>query len=185
MASSHDAPPPIEILMREKRRFLAFLSTRVATREDAEDILQSAYAKRLEKGEDVDKEHVVAWFFRILRNALIDHYRHRDAGQRAVLAKTAATEELSPDLARDLDRVVCECVTELLPTMAKSEAELLHSVDLSGRDVTAVARELGISPGAARVRLFRARKNLRRSVERVCRTCSEHGCLDCTCAKKS
>ena len=31
------------------------------------------------------------------------------------------------------------------------------------------------------VRLLRARRRLREQLERVCRTCATHGCLDCDC----
>ncbi|HCN31333.1 MAG TPA: RNA polymerase subunit sigma-70, partial [Verrucomicrobiales bacterium] len=31
------------------------------------------------------------------------------------------------------------------------------------------------------VRLLRARRKLREQVERTCRACATHGCLDCDC----
>jgi len=74
----------LEPLVRHRRRFLGFLARRVGSREDAEDILQAALAKSLEKGGSLRRgESVVAWFYRLLRNAITDHYRRQRAQLKA------------------------------------------------------------------------------------------------------
>ena len=51
-----------------------------------------------------------------------------------------------------------------------------------GEDAETVwAEDLGITPNNATVRLHRARKALKRELERSCGTCATHGCLDCGC----
>lgn len=172
-------------LLANHRRFLAFLEARVGSRHDAEEILQSAFVRSLQKGDGIrDAENTVAWFYRLLRNAVIDHYRHNAANHR--LLETFAQQLSDSDERADpaLDRVVCECVKELVPVLKAEYADLITQVDLQGTDVASVADSLGITPGNARVRLHRARIALRQEVERTCRTCATHGCLDCTCAKK-
>src|SRR4051812_21085206 len=78
------SPAAIQRLVDSHRQFLAFLQARVESRAAAEDILQSAFVRSLERGAEVrDEESAVAWFYRVLRNAVIDHYRHRDATGRA------------------------------------------------------------------------------------------------------
>src|SRR5947209_12471335 len=74
----------IAVLVAGHREFLAFLDRRVESRAAAEDILQSAFARGLERGAGVQDEKVVAWFYRVLRNAVIDHYRHRSTSARAL-----------------------------------------------------------------------------------------------------
>ena len=54
-------------------------------------------------------------------------------------------------------------------------------VDLEGASVPEVAREEGISPNNAAVRLHRARAELFLRLKQTCGTCTEHGCLDCHC----
>lgn len=50
----------------------------------AEDILQSAYIKAIEHGSEIrDDESTVAWFYRLLRNAITDSYRREAARNRA------------------------------------------------------------------------------------------------------
>ncbi len=69
----------LERLLAHRNDFLRFLEKRVESRSVAEDILQSAFIRGIEKASTLrDEESVVAWFYRMLRNAAVDHYRSRD-----------------------------------------------------------------------------------------------------------
>ncbi len=172
------------ILLANHHRFLRFLERRVGSREDAEEILQSAFVRSLDKGNEIrDLESSVAWFYRLLRNAVIDHYRRSAAMQRKL---EGYADQLGDSIEVGdpaTEKVICECIHELLPTLKPDYAQLISQVDLQGSDVKSVADALGITAGNARVRLHRARAALRQEVERSCRTCATHGCLDCTCGK--
>jgi RNA polymerase sigma-70 factor (ECF subfamily) len=76
-------------------------------------------------------------------------------------------------------------VGELVPTLRAEYAEILRRVDLDEEPLSEVARQLGITPNNASVRLHRARRSLRRQLERSCGTCATHGCLDCRCGELS
>jgi RNA polymerase sigma factor (sigma-70 family) len=174
----------LNTLLANHRRFLDFLSARVASREVAEEILQEAFVRGVEKASEIrDVESVVAWFYRLLRNAVVDHYRHNAAGRKALEAhsRDAKVEEAAYD--SDLEQAICECVNDLIPLLRPEYADIVRRVDLGGSDVSATADELGITPGNARVRLHRARAALRAELERSCRTCAYHGCLDCSCSR--
>lgn len=173
------------ILLANHRRFLSFLEARVGSRDDAEEILQDAFVRSVQKGDEIrDSENAVAWFYRLLRNAVVDHYRRRSAGHR--LLETFAQQLSDPDERAEptTERVVCECVQELVAVLKQEHADLITQVDLQGADVVTVAESMGITPGNVRVRLHRARVALRQEVERTCRTCATHGCMDCTCGKQ-
>jgi RNA polymerase sigma factor (sigma-70 family) len=186
MASSDSRTTPdmtvLGVLLENHRRFLAFLERRVGTLQDAEEILQSAFAKAVEHEEKLVRDTVVAWFYRILRNTLIDHYRHQDIEQRAIekhACEVPAEEYDSPELAR----TICECFRELLPTLTPQSRSILERVDLGDQTVGEAAQSLGITPNNAGVRLYRARQALKERLEQTCRTCAQHGCYDCTCGK--
>ena len=67
---------PSKLLAENHGRFLDFLRRRVESEAVAEDILQDAYAKSLPRLDQVqNEESVVAWFYQLLRNAIVDHYR--------------------------------------------------------------------------------------------------------------
>ena len=167
-------------LVENHRRFLAFLQRRVGSQAVAEELLQAAYVRTLEKGGELrEGESAVAWFYRLLRNALIDHYRRQAAEGRALEREAREATEQGPD--PELKETICACMGELLPTLKPEYSELLRQVDLEERSVPEVAAEAGITPNNAGVRLHRARQALKRQLERSCGTCATHGCLDCSC----
>ncbi|WPB75717.1 RNA polymerase sigma factor [Archangium violaceum] len=176
------SPAVVESLVGNHRRFLSFLERRVGSRAQAEEILQSAYVRTLEKGGELEEgEGAVAWFYRLLRNALVDHYRRQGAEGRAMEREAREVSELGPD--PELTQTVCACIHDLLPALKPEYAEMVRQVDLEGRGVPEVAREAGITANNAGVRLHRARQALKKQLERSCGSCAAHGCLDCTCGK--
>jgi RNA polymerase sigma factor (sigma-70 family) len=179
---AQDSNAVIETLLANHRRFLAFLESRVGSRHDAEEILQAAFVRSLEKADEIrDTERATAWFYRLLRNAVVDYYRRRASDRRSL---EGFARGLSDDPERDdpdLERVVCECVTDLVSVLKPEYADVIRQVDLEGSEVADAADRLGITPGNARVRLHRARTALKEVVERTCRTCATHGCVDCSC----
>jgi RNA polymerase sigma-70 factor (ECF subfamily) len=168
-------------LVQNHKRFLAFLERRVESRAAAEEILQSAFVRALEKGGALqDGEGAVTWFYRLLRNALVDHYRRRGVEAKALAA--LAHEGAPPaELESELERAICQCVRDLLPTLKPDYADLLRKVDLEDQRISDVATAQGITANNAMVKLHRARQALKRQLERSCGTCSTHGCLDCSC----
>lgn len=178
------SPEVVKVLVENHRRFLAFLERRVGSREVAEDILQDAFVRGLAGARELrEEDSAVAWFYRMLRNALVDHWRRRGAEQRAVDRAATLADETVPAVDDELMDTVCACVGELVETLKPEYADALRRVDLGNASVKAFAADAGITPNNASVRLFRGREALRRQVQRACGTCADHGCLDCTCGK--
>lgn len=172
---------PLETLVANHREFLGFLEKRVGSRAVAEDILQDAFVRSVGKLDALDEqESAVAWFYRVLRNAVIDHYRRKGSAARA-LEGFAAELETRPEATPELASVVCQCVKRLADTLKPEYAEALRRIEVDGVAVKDYADAAGISSGNAAVRVFRAREALRKQVTRSCGTCAEHGCVDCTC----
>lgn len=172
----------IATLVENHARFLAFLKPRVANPEVAEELLQEAFVRALERGETLrDDEAVTAWFYRLLRNALIDHYRRRGSQQRGLervaLDAQANAEVHDPELMQ----TVCTCVNTLVDTLKPEYADVLKDVDLGGTSLADYASAAGITSNNATVRLHRARKAALKRLVQSCGTCATHGCLDCRC----
>lgn len=181
-AARSASPEVVAVLVENHRRFLAFLERRVGSREIAEDILQEAFVRGLTRaGQLRDEESVVAWFYRTLRNALVDHWRRRGAEQRAIDRAAVLADDSVPGVDQELMAEACRCASSLLDTLKPGYVEALRRVDLGGASVKDWAEETGITANNASVRLHRAREALRRQVLRTCGTCAEHGCLDCSC----
>ena len=177
------SPLVAERLVGSHRRFLAFVERRTGDRALAEDILQDAFVRGLERGGEIrDADSAVAWFYRLLRNAVVDHFRRAGARQRTLagLARELADAvEPPPELRAEL----CACVGELAATLKPEYAEAIQRVEIEGMAVSAYAATAGITAGNAAVRVFRAREALRKQVRAACGTCAEHGCLDCSCGR--
>ena len=177
-------PEVVKTLVENHRRFLAFLERRVGSREIAEDILQDAFVRRLVAAPQLREEDaVVAWVYRMLRNALVDHWRRRASEQRAVDRAATLADEAAPAVDEELMDAVCACVGDLVGTLKPEYADAVRRVDLGNASVKAFAEDAGITANNASVRLFRGREALRRQVQRACGTCADHGCLDCACGK--
>ena len=172
-------------LVGSHRQFLAFLERRLGDRALAEDILQDAFVKTIEKGESIrDDESAVAWFYRMLRNAIVDHYR-RNSTRSKSLELLAAEMKDAVEPPPEIRGAICACVGELAANLKSEYADAIRRVEIEDLPVHDFAAEQGISANNASVRLFRAREALRKQVKAACRTCADHGCLDCSCGAKA
>lgn len=171
-------------LIENHREFLRFLLRRLGNADTAEDVLQQFYLRAVGKGAGLrQSESVVAWLYRLLRTTLVDHYR-RDSTRRQRDSDYAQMERLaSEERDAELERTICACVEMLLPTLKVDYADILQRVDLRETTPREVARDLGVAPNTIRVRLHRARQAMKHSLLLSCRTCAEHGCLDCDCRR--
>jgi RNA polymerase sigma factor (sigma-70 family) len=177
---SHLPVTALDRLVEHRGRFLAFLAGRVGSETVAEDILQSAFLKAVEKGSQVKNEgSAVAWFYRLLRNAVIDYYRQRASSERALEA-FARELETSESAAPMMDEV-CRCVSGIAETLKSEYRQALLTIDIGEGRLADLAALAGISPENAAARIHRARRALRAKVIAMCGVCAEHGCLNCTC----
>ncbi len=181
----HDPTPDVIARLAESHaRFLAFVQRRVRSREVAEEILQQAFVRALERGETLRaEESATAWFYRLLRNALVDHHRRNGAEHRGLEAAARQPEPEGASADAELMQTVCECVHDLLDTLKPEYADAVRRVDLAEQSVAHYAQHAGITSNNAGVRLHRAREALFKSLVKSCGTCATHGCLDCQCKR--
>jgi RNA polymerase sigma-70 factor (ECF subfamily) len=175
------SPDVTRVLVDNHRAFLGFLERRVGRRDVAEDILQEAFARGIDRLPTLrDEEAIVPWFYRTLRNATVDYFRRARTRDQA-LGRFAEEVETSEEAPEAIEGEVCRCVSRLADTLKPEYAEALRRIEVDGVSVASFAEERGISRSNAAVRVFRAREALRRQVAASCGTCAEHGCLSCTC----
>jgi RNA polymerase sigma-70 factor (ECF subfamily) len=188
MRDERPLPEPSEeaevlpLLLARREQFLAFLERRLGRREAAEDVLQAAYLRAVESSASVEREEsAVAWFYRLLRNALIDRRRRAGAEGRAVEQHGRDAAAFAEEESEALNGAVCRCVDALIPTLKPEYAAVVRHVDLEGASVQEAATAAGVTANNLSVRLHRARAALRKQLERTCGVCAEHACLDCGC----
>jgi len=165
-------------LATHRARFVAFVRSQVHDDALAEDLVQEALGRALAQTETLRGE-VDPWFYRSLRNAIVDHARRRGASARAL---EALARELDGAVAvREDAHRVCPCVLRLQKELKPEYAQALAQVEIEGQPVKAFAESHGISVSNAGVRVFRAREALRRRVVATCGECAANGCSDCSC----
>ncbi len=105
----------VERLVENRHEFLGFLQRRLGSRALAEDVLQEAFARSLTKADQLESEEsAVAWFYRILRNAVTDHQRKSGSAARQL---EQFSRELDEQTEPELQAAVCQCVTGLAATL--------------------------------------------------------------------
>jgi RNA polymerase sigma-70 factor (ECF subfamily) len=175
----------LDRLLNYQSEFRAFLHRRLNDDTVVEDLFQQSLLRAVEQQHTLhNKESIVAWFYRVLRNALVDYYRARAAELRKVeglhqeLNARGEQAVPSPD---EIEPTVCACLDRLLPGIRPAYAEVLRRIDLQGESPDTVAKDLQLTKNNLTVRLHRARHALRSALEASCGICTKHGCLNCTC----
>lgn len=154
------APELAKVLTDRRDAFVAFVLRRLRDRAAAEDLVQETLARVVRRDVRLrDDEAVVVWFYRALRNAVVDAVRRADARRRAHEAAASERDTVVPAI--EARRSVCRCVTSLASELKPDLATAIRRVDVEGATVAELAAEAGITPNNARVRLFRARTALR------------------------
>jgi RNA polymerase sigma-70 factor (ECF subfamily) len=180
-SETNDTFDPLPVLLENHRAFLGYLERRVGDRALAEDILQEAFIKVMNRpGQAPHDESIVPWFYRSLRNAAIDQFRRRGAAERAAEA-FAREVDTRVEPGPEMEAEICACVSRLASTLKREYADALEAIDVHGTPVKTFAEQHGLSAGNAGVRVFRAREALKKRVVESCGTCAEHGCRNCTC----
>ncbi|TAJ16223.1 MAG: sigma-70 family RNA polymerase sigma factor [Dehalococcoidia bacterium] len=185
----HHVPvaPPVPVALDQalaaaRSKYLAFVRRRIADPDLAEDILQDALLRAIQSAPAIDDEDRLAtWFYRVLRNAIIDTYRREAVRDRRNASLPEGFDVEGPDDAATHE--LCECFRLLLPEIRPEYGAVLQAVDLDETPLEAAAERLGITRNNLNVRRHRARQALRQRLEETCRLCADHGCLDCICGE--
>lgn len=177
--SCSNSPGPVAELALSRERFLGFLRRQTGDDALAEEILHMGFARALEREESLrDGDSAPAWFYRLLRNAVVDHYRRNSAEHRAL--EVLRAEPLPPPEQPDAGMLadVCGCLIPLLDSLPEKHSEVLRAVDIGDSSPKEFARAHGISRNNAAVRLHRARQAL---LEQVRACCGQEADASCGC----
>ena len=142
----------------------SFIRSRVRNHTIAEDILQDVFLKIHQKLPTVRaSERLEAWVWRIVRNAIADHFRRLRPSEP--LPNDMANQAENPADLPDLRPCVRQFINELEPIYR--EALLLTEWQGLTRDQT--GKRLGLSSSGAKSRVQRARGQLKKLLLDCCR----------------
>ena len=154
-----------ELVELTHRRVFSLALRLVGNRFDAEDVAQEAYL-RMFRGLSGFREEAKfeTWMYRIVTNSAINLLRRRgrqgellsdDSMMETVVAPDAPAEQTADrdELARSLD------------TLPAGQRAVVILKDVYGLSCREIGAELGIGEGAVKVRLHRARKRLKETIQ--------------------
>src|SRR5689334_14630486 len=112
---------------------LAFIKSKIKSKEDAEDILQNVFIKI---SANVDKlseeEKLKSWIFTITRNAIIDYYRAVTKTQKQTatgeIDEDIIIESAEPDPTKGLD----QCVSSLINLLPEEYRDIIIETEIRG-----------------------------------------------------
>jgi RNA polymerase sigma-70 factor (ECF subfamily) len=159
-------------------RLRAFITRRVGSAADAEDILQEVFLRiHRHAGSLQRRERLVSWLFQITRNAIADYYRapvRREllAGAPQDLERDAEhtlqwvnePDEASADAAREL----ATCLGPMVARLPSPYREAVTLIDLEGIPQKEAALRAGLSLSGMKSRVQRGRQALEQLVHDCC-----------------
>ena len=145
------AVPSVEQIYTEYYgKVMGYLSTRIRNRADAEDLCADVFEKIHRKLGDYDptKAAIGTWVFSITRNTLIDFFRKSKPQEEL-------DENLSDDTELDEGMLNSETLSELAGALRKLPQQLMDIIVLryyDGKPLTEIAKMMGLSYGAVKLR---------------------------------
>ena len=176
MRSGHTDQGLNEALEAERPALLAYVRGVVRDAALAEDLTQEAMLRaHLGLSGLRDRGRFRPWLYRIATNLCRDHFRRQKQVKEWVNQNESALQpqELRDENAPQFDKVIeCaemgRCVRRFFNELSNTHRAVIIMHDLEGMTNPEIARLLGISLDAAKARLHRARKQLRRILENEC-----------------
>jgi RNA polymerase sigma-70 factor, ECF subfamily len=136
----------------------------------ADDLVNETFLRALEKKEQLaDLKKARAWLFRIAANLCMDHFR---SGKKEILGgEIFAEPRPAPDLNLEKQSECNEmslCVQEKLDLIPEQSKTVLILFDVMGFSHKEIAEILDDREGTVKVRLHRARQQLKQVLEQDC-----------------
>lgn len=132
--------------------------------DDADDLVQDAFLRALEKIEGFDAGRPFGpWFFRLLVNA--GHDAHRRGNVRRTEPERHDAESHASSPLQDTERAeVRDRFESALSGLPPRQRAIVWSFEVDGMSTEEIARELGVAPVTVRWHLHQGRRTLRESL---------------------
>lgn len=171
-----------QTFLKEKDRLLSFIRNRVATVEEAEDILQDVFYQFIAGFETIESiDRVTSWLFSVARNKIIDRYRREssrpqraDFGGHAGMEEDAplTLQEILPDFGNTpedayLRETIWDAIMDALDELPAEQREVFVLNEIEERSFREIAEETGISINTLLSRKRYAILALRKKLQRV------------------
>jgi RNA polymerase sigma-70 factor, ECF subfamily len=173
LAASVHQPSLFALLVRKyEEPFLRKALSIVREQEAAEDVVQEAFTKiylNATKFKKQEGAQFSSWGYRILINTALTHYARRKRRSGGEVGLDEEIWALIPDknLKQFEKRELQDLVASVLSRMPAAFARALSAFFIEGKTQEEIAQAEGMSVGAVKTRVHRAKKEFRRIYETI------------------
>lgn len=166
------------LYQRYQQRLLAYVSQRISTTADAEDIVQSIFVKIQQHPPYIDSQpKLEGWLLQVTKNTLIDYWRKQKntvslSDEHDVAAEEDNSTEENPWL-----NLSC-CLLAMIQDLPEKYRQAVELADLQEIKHKDIAMMMGISESGVKSRVKRGREKLHDLLVSCCS-------VDCQCREKT
>ena len=168
---SVDNPAFFELLLeRYQNAFLRKALSIIKTKEDAEDIVQETFIKiyrNCDKFKPKEGASFGSWAYKILINTSLTHYQKNKRKKDMFADIPQEFYELIPEKADMLEKKNMEdYISSVFSRMPKMFSRVLRMHFIEGWGYKEIAQNEGVSEGAVKTRVYRAKKEFKKIIEK-------------------
>ena len=158
-----------QLFARLAPRLHRFFRRSFGTEATADDLLQQTFLKLHRARDTYDPSMRVApWAFAIASRVRLDEFRRRkrlaEDGDEEALARADEARALDPPSDGGLDGDTADAVRRAVDALPESQRVVIHLNRFEGMTFAEIARVLGTTEGAVKLRAFRAYATLRQAL---------------------
>ena len=138
-----------------------FVMRHVGNEDVAKDIVQDIFFKLFESSRSLpDNFQLKSWFYKVARNAAVDHLRHLQVEDKYKFLMAEAMINV-PDMDEEIDEQVYDKVNLAIESLPEQCRLIIKLNVLEGKKYQEIAEELGITVNTIRTQVSRGYKKLR------------------------
>jgi len=155
-----------DIWLKLSENLRAFIFSKIAERDIAEDILQELFLRiHLKIGTLKDQTKLKPWLYQIARNLIADHYRNKQNEKSAEQTDRIADD---PDEDQSIMITAVNDMIGMMDQLPSDYCEALCMTEIEGLSQAEYAKKAGIPYSSAKSRIQRSRKLLRDLLMKCC-----------------
>ena len=141
---------------------LSYVKNRVRNQEDAEDLTQDVFLK-LSKSNTKGVDNIKSWVYTIAKNTITDYYRKKHLQTNAIENDTFLQENSNENVSIELSK----CVNSFIDQLPEGYKLVFNLYAIEGYKHAEIAKKLKISESTSKSQLFKARKWLQASYQKM------------------
>jgi RNA polymerase sigma-70 factor (ECF subfamily) len=168
-------PDPGAAMEQYRDRICRYVQSLTRSPADAEELTQETFLRAHRNFDSLREAGALsAWLYRIATNVAIDWLRRQPQANRQAGDEEAGSPEELPDKRGASLQTVAEqremsdCVQAYLEQLSDDYRAVIILHDMEGMTAAEIAQLLGVTVGAVKIRLHRARKSLQAALNAGC-----------------